>query len=122
VSDITIITVYYPTLWQILLNLVSNGVKYNKQDIPKIEIQQDQECYTITLSDKGIGIEESKLSIVFELFQRVSITPGRFNNTVTGIGLATVKKTGRKYRRNNCSLFKKPALDKNLCLLLSSKI
>lgn len=77
---------------QILLNLISNAIKYN--DKPKVIINIDVEfeegyCY-LSVKDNGIGIEHDKLDQIFDMFT-VLDKVDRFNNTGTGIGLSTVK-------------------------------
>lgn len=82
---------------QIILNLVSNGIKYNDKEKVEIEItcNEDESYYFFTVKDNGIGIEEAKFPNIFETF----ITLGnkdRFNTIGTGIGLSTVKKLVEK--------------------------
>lgn len=77
---------------QIFINLISNAIKYN--DKPKvivdIKVTVEEEHYTITVKDNGIGIEESKLEAIFNMFVTLDVID-RFNNSGTGIGLSTVK-------------------------------
>lgn len=77
---------------QILLNLISNAIKYN--DKPKVIITiaievVDNYCY-LTIKDNGIGIEADKIDHIFDMFNTLDKVD-RFNNTGTGIGLSTVK-------------------------------
>lgn len=80
-------------LLQVLLNLVSNGIKYNHTDVPSVQIefhvQQDNELFVV--SDNGSGINEKDQERIFELFETGDQTD-RFGNKGTGIGLATVKR------------------------------
>ncbi|MBO3445653.1 PAS domain-containing sensor histidine kinase [Clostridium sp. CCUG 7971] len=76
---------------RIILNLISNSIKFNKPD-GKIEVSIDcnDEFVEIQVKDNGIGIPEDEFSEVFEKFNQV-------NNRMTkvsegsGIGLSLVK-------------------------------
>ena len=82
---------------QILINLLTNAIKYNDKKIPEIEmlISEDETNYIIEVSDNGCGIPESYQNRVFELFQTLG-TKDRFGISGTGIGLNTVKKLTEK--------------------------
>ena len=78
-------------LKQLLLNLVSNAVKYNRRDgrvqvaaaaLPTGEVQ-------ISISDTGLGLSQEQLTRLFEPFNRL----GRETSGIegTGIGLALCK-------------------------------
>lgn len=87
-----VITTYKMALIQILLNLISNGIKYNQNPYPKIDVsfKEDTIFYYFDVQDNGIGIEKAKQKRVFELFE----TAGQLDSKGkkgTGIGLATVK-------------------------------
>jgi len=81
------------SLYQVLINLVSNAVKYAKADIDnafvKIATEMDStDVLKITVSDNGIGINESAHDKVFTMFFRESST----RSFGTGLGLYLVKK------------------------------
>ncbi|MCC6590468.1 MAG: PAS domain S-box protein [Bryobacterales bacterium] len=76
-------------LTQIFQNLIGNGIKYRREDAPKIEVTGEtkgKECI-ITVKDNGIGIEAPYQERIFGVFRRLHPTkyPG------TGIGLAICK-------------------------------
>lgn len=81
-------------LMQILINLVTNGIKYNSN--PKIaigiQIMDCPEFYEFEVKDNGNGIPEAHLNRIFDLFAVVGVQD-RDGNIGTGIGLAMVKKT-----------------------------
>lgn len=81
-------------LLQIFVNLISNAIKYNNEDIVKINIalQEFENYYQFDIRDNGIGIEESHFGTVFDLFKTTG-KADRDGEIGTGIGLATVKKT-----------------------------
>lgn len=78
---------------QILINLVTNGIKYNNSEAPKVtlqfHVQNDTEIFSI--SDNGKGIAREDQERLFELFETGN-SNDRFGNKGTGIGLATVKR------------------------------
>ena len=82
-------------LHQIILNLVSNAVKFTKKGkitVNILLIEQDEETATIEFSvtDTGIGIPQNKLKSIFENFQQASSGTSRLYGG-TGLGLAIVK-------------------------------
>ncbi|MDI9257306.1 sensor histidine kinase [Flavobacterium sedimenticola] len=77
---------------QILLNLISNAIKYNDKSKVVIIIDadiQDGYCH-LSIKDNGMGIENDKIDEIFEMFTILDKVD-RFNNVGTGIGLSTVK-------------------------------
>lgn len=80
------------SLEEILNNLISNGIKYNKEGgwVKVTLYERDQEVL-VKVSDNGLGIKEEHLSRIFDEFYRVD---GRRNAPIkgTGLGLSIVKK------------------------------
>jgi len=87
-----VITVDVTKLKQILLNLIGNAIKYNKDNgLVSIEWTLiDHERLKISISDTGLGISEADQKHVFSEFNRF----GHEQSTIsgTGIGLAVTKK------------------------------
>ncbi|GAB2547178.1 PAS domain S-box protein [Rufibacter soli] len=82
-------------LHQIILNLVSNAVKFTTQGKITVSTRmlvQDAEKVILEFSvtDTGIGIEESKVSTIFDNFQQATSGTSRLYGG-TGLGLAIVK-------------------------------
>ncbi|TDE02640.1 ATP-binding protein [Flavobacterium hiemivividum] len=82
-------------LHQIILNLVSNAVKFTSKGKITVNVRlvdQDTENVTIefAVSDTGIGIPKEKLTTIFENFQQASSGTSRIYGG-TGLGLAIVK-------------------------------
>ena len=76
---------------QVLANLLTNSIKYGKEDgETHVNISEDKERITITISDNGIGIEAKHLSRLFERFYRVDKGRSREQGG-TGLGLSIVK-------------------------------
>lgn len=78
---------------QILINLVSNSIKYNDKSITEIEIEitEEDSNYIISVKDNGPGISKKNKDKVFEIF-KVIAHQDKFGQRGNGIGLATVKK------------------------------
>jgi signal transduction histidine kinase len=89
---------------QVFQNLISNAIKFSKQDIkPEIKIWSDfsreksiqgkpadkGDYCRIYIEDNGIGFNEQYLDKIFTMFQRLH---GREEYEGTGIGLSIVKK------------------------------
>jgi len=82
-------------LHQIILNLVSNAVKFTSKGKITASVnllEEDQEKVTIEFSvaDTGIGIAENKMGKIFDNFQQASSGTSRLFGG-TGLGLAIVK-------------------------------
>jgi PAS domain S-box-containing protein len=78
-------------LVQLIQNLLSNALKFTNEDHPQIKIEGFRENGHVkfAVSDNGIGIAQSDLNKIFEIFRRLNTKkeyPG------TGIGLAICKK------------------------------
>ena len=82
-------------LHQIILNLVSNAVKFTTKGkitvrVDLISQNKDNCSIKFTVSDTGIGIEETNVDKIFENFQQASSGTSRLFGG-TGLGLAIVK-------------------------------
>jgi len=79
-----------PAVKQVLMNLVSNAVKYHHLPAGEIIVSasSDEQVYTITVSDNGPGIAADDQERIFEAFvtgNEAPRVPG------TGLGLALVR-------------------------------
>ena len=82
-------------LHQIILNLVSNAIKFTSNGKITVNVHlldEDKESATVefAISDTGIGIEESKINNIFDNFQQATSGTSRLYGG-TGLGLAIVK-------------------------------
>ena len=74
-------------LQKVICNLLDNAAKYSKPDMPiTISAERRGECIAVSVADRGIGIDSSEQSLIFERFYRA-----RNHNegtAGTGMGLA----------------------------------
>ncbi|MCY7291699.1 MAG: PAS domain-containing sensor histidine kinase, partial [Ferruginibacter sp.] len=84
----------------VFLNLIINAVKYQaKGTIPQITIsaKETNNYWQFAVEDNGIGIEETYLIKIFDLFKRLHVS-GEYSGT--GMGLATCKKIVQQHGGN----------------------
>jgi light-regulated signal transduction histidine kinase (bacteriophytochrome) len=81
---------YQPHFIQLLQNLISNGVKYRSESLPRIHVSAERSdgAWQLSVSDNGIGIDPEFHQTIFGVFKRLHgrEIPG------TGIGLAICKR------------------------------
>ena len=76
---------------QILLNLITNGVKYTHENGEvSVEARPSDEMVEIRVNDTGIGIAKEDLDKVFQRFTQIDSSATRSQGG-TGLGLAIVK-------------------------------
>lgn len=81
-------------LRQIVINLLTNAVKFTEEGSVILSAQVDDDVVTVRVEDTGIGIPSDQLERIFEPFRQVDdvltrATPG------SGLGLAVVRKLSR---------------------------
>lgn len=82
-------------LHQIILNLVSNAVKFTSTGSITVSVtllaeEEDKVTIEFSVTDTGIGIPDNKIDKIFENFQQASSGTSRLYGG-TGLGLAIVK-------------------------------
>jgi two-component system sensor histidine kinase/response regulator len=81
----------------VLNNLVSNAVKYNRDDgRVDVKLRRDGEIVTLTVADTGIGLTETEAAKLFNEFTRIK-NEHTVNILGSGLGLSTVKKLANLY-------------------------
>ncbi len=82
-------------LQQVLLNLVSNAIKYNRSDgTVVVRCHEDNSgaapCWRLEISDTGAGVPEDKRAKLFQPFERLGADKSEVEGT--GLGLAVSKR------------------------------
>jgi len=90
-KELPFLTINKSQILQIFQNIIQNAIRYNDEEICKIEIDyiKNENFYTFSIKDNGIGIDEKHHKKIFKLFQKLEI---KKNVDSTGIGLSLVKK------------------------------
>lgn len=105
-DDLPVVQAIPVQMHQLFYNLLSNALKYAKEDVPPnirisaaiadaatvqqhTGLQQHTLYYEIKVQDNGIGFEQHYAEQIFHVFQRLH---GREEYSGTGIGLALCKK------------------------------
>ncbi|OXG06492.1 signal transduction histidine kinase [Flavobacterium araucananum] len=79
-------------LIQVLVNLVSNAIKFSYFDSEvKVRIYNEDSKLIITVADRGIGFDKNQIDELFKKFTKMSRL-GTANESSTGIGLYLCKK------------------------------
>ena len=89
----------YTMLKMVFINLISNAIKFTKNDLQTIIeigiINGDNNKITVYIKDNGIGFDMKYVNKIFEPFQRLHNKKDFYG---TGIGLATVKQIIEKHK------------------------
>ena len=93
INDVPIIAGDHDVLERIIINIVSNALKYTR-DGGSIEVYSSKVYNDISIKvvDNGIGIQEDKLPHIFDRFYRVDKARSR-DTGGTGLGLAIAKQS-----------------------------
>lgn len=88
--------VHSSLMYHVFQNLISNGLKFNKSEVPAINISctNSLNFYTFTVADNGIGISKEYSATIFQMFKRLH-NENEYDGT--GIGLAICKKIVEYY-------------------------
>jgi len=78
-------------LVRLFQNLISNAIKFRREEAPQVNISAQRRNNTVTFSvkDNGIGIDPQHSQSIFEIFRRLH-TSEEYQGT--GMGLAICKK------------------------------
>ncbi|OXB04738.1 ATP-binding protein [Flavobacterium plurextorum] len=83
-------------LVQVLVNLISNAVKFSYFDSEiKLRVFKENSNIIITVTDEGIGFDKNQIDELFKKFTKMSRL-GTANESSTGIGLYLCKKIVEK--------------------------
>ena len=99
-------------LYQIVFNLVENGIKYNiAGGVLKVSLHRELDNAVLRVTDSGMGIPADALEHVFERFYRVDKARSRATGG-SGLGLAIVKTI---VQRNRGVITVDSVLDQGTC-------
>ena len=78
-------------LYQILFNLVENGIKYNRPGgTLTVDLERQGDDWILSVSDTGVGIPPEAIPYIFDRFYRVDKARSRQSGG-TGLGLSIAK-------------------------------
>ena len=77
-------------LRRILVNLVSNSIKFTQQGSIKISCIDTESHLEFSVSDTGIGLKDSEKNVIFEKFRQIDYSSTREYEGI-GLGLSIVK-------------------------------
>lgn len=94
-DELPIVNAHKLKMQQLFQNLLSNAVKYNDKSKGEVVIsaKEDEENYTFSIKDNGIGINEKYHKRIFKMFNKLTN-----DEHSTGIGLSIVKKIVDLYK------------------------
>ena len=94
-DSLPVVTADPEQLASVFQNLISNGIKYQRDNAPEVRISAEQRLAddVFCVADNGIGIAPRYHDEVFRIFSRLH--PKQFRGT--GIGLATTKRIIERY-------------------------
>lgn len=80
----------FTRLKQVLLNLISNAIKYNRADgMVEVKCSQTAQHIRVSIQDSGDGLSPEKIAQLFQAFNRLGQEGGEKQGT--GIGLVVAK-------------------------------
>jgi signal transduction histidine kinase len=90
-GDLPVLKVDRQQIYQLLMNLIQNGLKYNREAIPRVRVSATREGreWVFAVEDNGIGIDPRYHGQVFEIFRRLH-SSGAYPGS--GIGLAICRR------------------------------
>ena len=96
VDPLPVVPVHESRLAQVFQNLMSNAIKYRREEPPRVHISAAKQdgWWVFSVTDNGIGIELRYADQIFGLFKRLH---GRDRFPGSGIGLAICQRIVEHY-------------------------
>lgn len=82
-------------LKQIIVNLISNAIKYTRKGRVDVQIKQDDKMVYVIVADSGMGISAENMKKLFSKFYRIK-TPETAEISGTGLGLWIAREMAQK--------------------------
>ncbi len=95
IAEVSKISADPARLKQIIINLISNAIKYTPSGSVEIQIKEDAENVYLTVADTGLGISAKNMEKLFSKFYRVE-TEYTAGIAGTGLGLWIAREIARK--------------------------
>lgn len=79
-------------MWEILANLISNGIKYKEEGRVEVYLfTHKEQGFSIEVKDSGIGIAPQNLSLIFDEFRKVPVSMNK-QVSRSGLGLPITRR------------------------------
>jgi two-component system phosphate regulon sensor histidine kinase PhoR len=88
-SQSPMVSVIVPLFEMLLMNILTNAIKYNKAEPPRVDIaiQEEKDALSLHFRDNGIGIDKRELKRIFRKFYQIEQTDEGIPSGGSGIGL-----------------------------------
>jgi len=95
-----IIPIDRPLMEMLVINLVTNAIKYNESDIPAVDIAiyLRGRSIHVDFKDNGIGMDTRETKKVFRKFYQARLSSGSVMTRGSGLGLHLVQSIARLHR------------------------
>jgi len=90
-GDVATVSSDQRRLEQVILNLLTNAVKFTEQGHVRIVCRSDNDQYVLSVADTGVGIREEDIPGLFQPFHQVDTGLSR-RHEGTGLGLSICRK------------------------------
>jgi PAS domain S-box-containing protein len=108
-------------LFQCILNLLSNAMKYTERGEITVSTKNMEDQIEITVKDTGIGISEAGLKNLFLPFERLN-SPLRIKEPGTGLGLYLTKKMAEEILDGSLEVESQPGVGSKFKLIFSRQL
>lgn len=88
-GKVPMVSVIIPLFEMLLVNILSNAIKYNKSENPRVDItvEEGKKVLSVHFRDNGIGIAKGELKKIFRKFYQIEQTDEGIAAGGSGIGL-----------------------------------